>query len=174
MFNNPYQITDLPTGALAQTYERRISQSSLALTSGRLCLSAIYLRAGLTVTSITYAGSSTAMSGGTHGWAALYTPSRTLMAQSPDDTGITWTVNTNKTFTLSSPQTTTIEGWHYVGIMHTVTTTMPTLASIIIIQNVTTVAPNMGGFSDSGLTTTAPSTAAAPSASFTVPYAYVS
>jgi len=165
-------VTDLPTGAIAQTFERRNGMGSQASTSGRLLLAGIYLRAGTVITTITFASSSTAMSGGTHGWAALYNPSLGLMAQSADDTGITWGANVNKTFTLSAPQTLTVTGWHYVGVMVTVTTTMPTLASLVVIANTAQASPSVGGLSDTGLTTTAPATATAPS-SFIIPWAMV-
>lgn len=165
-------VTDLPTVAIAQTFERRNGMGSQAPTSGRLTLSAIWLPAGKTVTSITFASSSTALAGGTHGWAALFTPSRGLMAQSTDDTGITWSTNINKTFTLTAPQVTTVAGWHYVGLMLT-GSTMPTLASLVVIQNAAGLTPAVGGLSDTGLTGTAPATATAPTG-FVVPYAYVS
>lgn len=173
MIRNPAsQVTDLPSGAIAQTFERRNGMQSLAGTSGVELLSAIWLPAGKTITSVTFASSSTAMVGGTHGWATLRNPSRVLMAQSADDASITWGTNVNKTFTLSSPQVTTVDGWHYVGLMCTAST-MPTLAAILVIANVAQLGQSAGGSSGSGLTTTAAGTAAAPTG-FTIPYAYVS
>lgn len=173
MLSNPPVIpTDLPVGAIAQTFERRNGFQSLAGTSGVELLSAIWLPAGRTITSVTFASSSTAMVSGTNGWATLRDPSRNLMAQSANDTGITWATNVNKTFTLTAPQVTTVTGWHYVGVMCTAST-MPTLAAILVISNVAQIGQSVGGSSGAGLTTTAPGTAAAPTG-FTIPYAYVS
>lgn len=173
MLSNPPVIpTDLPTGAIAQTYERRNGMQSLAGTSGAELMAAIWLPAGKTITSVTFASSSTALVAGTHGWATLRDPSRNLMAQSADDAAITWATNVNKTFTLSAPQVTTVTGWHYVGVMCT-GSTMPTMAAILVISNVAQIGQSVGGSSGSGLTTTAAPTAAAPTG-FTIPYAYVS
>lgn len=162
--------TDCPTAAFAETFERRQTLSASAGTSGRLVLSAIYLKAGQTVTSISFGSGSTALATPSNGWGALYSPSLGLLGQSTDDTGITWAANSKKTFTLATPAYIPTTDWYYVGYC-IVASTMPTV--LCASNNVfTTESPAMGGWSTTGLTGTAPATAAALSAA-PYPYAYV-
>lgn len=172
MLINPAVIpTDLPTGAVAETFERRQQLTASAGTSGRLVLSAIYLRAGQPVASATFFSGTTALATGTHGWAALLDPNRNLLGQSADDTSVAWAANTEKTFTLTAPVAAAVSGWHYVGYL-LVASTMPTVWCLSN-NGATSKPPAMGGWSTTGLTDTAPATAAAPSAA-PYPYAYVS
>jgi hypothetical protein len=176
IINGPTVIpTDLPTGWLAQTYERRQSLSLVALTSGRLHVSAIWLPSGMQVSNIMFQTSTTALATPSHGWAALYTPARALLGQSTNDTSIAWAANTVKTFALAAPATTTVSGWHYIGVS-VVAGTMPTLVCVRPDSAglTSTIPPIIGGFSTaSGLTSTAPDPAAAITSGF-IPYGGVS
>lgn len=175
MLTNPPVIpSDMPAAAIAQSADRRSTTfSSLAPTSGRLTMTAIYLRSGQVVNSVTFFSTATALSGGSHGWAALFDPSRNLLAQSANDTGITWAASVSKTFTLAAPVAILTSGWYYVGVS-IVATTMPTLASQPTGSSVVSQdAPVMGGWSTASLTSTAPATAGAIAVQ-NCPYSYVS
>ena len=162
-----------PTGAVAETYPRMTGtgSSQTAPTSGRLHLSAVYLPAGVTVSSITYLSGGTPGSGLTNQWFALYSSALALLAQTADDTTTAWGSTTTKTLTIASPVTTTYSGLHYVGIM-VAASTVPTLLGFT--SSTHGIAPITNGSSTTGLTTTAPSTAAALTAQTTTPYAYLS
>lgn len=169
MIKNPQvEPTDLPTGWKAQTYERRQTLTIVTPVTGRLHHSAIWLTAGTVVSNILFQSSTTALSGGSHGWASLHNGSRVLLGQSVNDTGITWATNTLKTFALAAPVTISSTGWHYLGLC-VVATTMPTLVGVAPNNAGLTgqLAPVVGGYSTaSGLTTTAPDPAPALTTSF--------
>lgn len=154
-----------------------VSQSIGALSSGRVTLVAIELPSGLVVTSITFASGTTAANGPTIQWFSLHDSSRNLLRQTVDHGSNSWNGNTLKTLALTSTFTTTYSGLHYLGIMVTATTAVPTLASN---ANTGAVAPILGldpilaGTADTGLTTSAPNPAAALTAINGIPYAYVS
>ncbi len=151
-----------PTGALFQNFDRQLAgNTAIAPTSGTMRLVSIWLPAGTLVTSATFCAGTTAMSGGTHGWAALYDSSLALVgSQSANDTGITWAANAAKTFTFGSTYTTTYTGLYYVGLLM-VASTMPTMCGQTIGIGISGMAPAMGGNSTTSLTTTAPNPAAA-------------
>lgn len=153
-------VSDLPTGVLAQSFERRFTSTAAAPTSGRATMTAIYLYAGTTVTSLTFASHTTALATGSHGWAALYTPGGVLLSQSADDTSVAWAITTAKTFTLGAPQVIATTGW-YIASLSIVATTMPTVVSAAVGYAVASMPPVLGGNSSStALTTTAPGTIA--------------
>lgn len=135
-----------------------------ALSTGRLTLTALYLQAGEVVTSLTFISGTTAGATLTHTWFALYDfTTRALIRQTNDDTSAAWATATVKTLNLSSTYTVPTTGLYFAGINVT-GTTVPT-----IIGNTTSTAllgltPLINGSSTTGLTATAPATAAAPSA----------
>jgi hypothetical protein len=155
------QRSNKPTGALGQTHDRTASTSTQALTSGRLYVVGYDFRAGDVVTSITFYSTATAISGGTHGWAAVFTSGIVPLGQSTDDTSVAWAASTAKTFTMSAPVVIPSDGFGYLGLMIAATTppsvecTVPGSASQL-------AAPAVGGQSTlSGLTGTAPNPGAA-------------
>jgi hypothetical protein len=152
---SPQVFTDLPSGAIAQTSERRYLGTKLTLLTGRAMLSAIYLVAGTTVTSATFASSNTALSGGANGWVALYNPSLNLDVQSTDAVP-TWGANSLKTFTFSSQYVLAVTGWHVVALMITATT--PNNVEAYNVGSAPAgITPIMGGGSNqTSLTGTAP------------------
>lgn len=169
----PLGGTGLPTGAIAQTYSRNLVSFTVpAIASGRLVLVSIPLITGQVITSATFISSSTALAGGSHGWAALYNPALHLLGQSTDDTGITWAATTSKTFTLTSPVTITATADYYIGYC-IAATTMPTVYGLFIPSAPGVIAPAISGLSTAALTGTAPTDAAALSTP-TTPYCYVS
>lgn len=167
---------DLPTGAKAQTYDRSLGASSNSdLLSGRLTLVAVHLRAGQVISSITFFAASTALSGGSNQWFALYDSALGKLAVTADDTTTAWGGNSFKTLALTAPYTVLTSGLYYLGIC-VVATTVPTLRGPVTVANLNAAAPVLAGSSTTGLTdpASAPTTAAAITATVSTPYAYCS
>jgi hypothetical protein len=164
-----------PTGAEAETFSRAYpyALNAAVVVSGRMTLTAVYLPTGATVSTISYLSGTTALSGGTAQWFALYNSSRVLLAQTADDTSTAWGSNTVKTLTLASPVTTTYSGLYYLGINVTAST-VPTFITTPASSVAVAVVPILSGSADTGLTTTAPATATTITARTEVPYAYCS
>lgn len=194
---SPYPDTIKRAGVIAETVPRRAG-ASVALASGTLALFTIEIphRAGLkngdpfvgtgqaidqsdaggeahrtVVTSITFASGTTALSGGTHLWFALYDDKLNLLAQTADDTAPTWAANAEKNMELTepyklpafpSPNNVNDEppAFYYVGIC-VAATTPPTLRATGADGTVGARAPALFGRSSTGLTTTPPNPAAA-------------
>lgn len=169
MLNNPFvPLTDLPVGLKGQSYSRIQTSTLIALTSGRLVLTAIPVRAGTLVSSLSFISSTTGLSGGTNGWAALFDPSLNLLGQSADAGGaIAWAANSYKSFALASPVIVPSDGLYLAGVMIAATTppslvgVNPANGGVILVSQ----APALGGQYNTGLTTTAPATASGFSAS---------
>lgn len=168
------ELATAPSGALAETFSRRfVVTNSAILSSGRLSMVAVALPQGTTVSSITFLSSTTALNTGTNQWFALYNSDRTLIGQTADDTSTAWASSSLKTLSFASPVTTTRSGLHYLGIM-VAASTPPSLAAGTPSVLTNTFPPILFGYADTGLTDTAPATAAALAAQGTLPYAYVS
>jgi hypothetical protein len=75
-----------PSGALAETYPRRLINASTSISSGLAIFTAIPLPAGLTVTNISFWVASTAQASGTHGWYAITDSTFKVLAVSADQT----------------------------------------------------------------------------------------
>lgn len=149
-------------GTIAETIPRSLClETSLsALTSGTLYLCAIHLRAGQRVNAISVASGTTAAASPLNQWFALYDQNRGLLRQTVNDTTNAWAGSTIKTLALTSQYTVTYTGLHYVGIM-VEATTVPTLRGLAKGTVVSALPPTLHGNSTAGLTTTAPATAAA-------------
>jgi hypothetical protein len=185
-FNNPLGVEAANqgvTGSLAATMRRGLDVGSVtlnALTTQRLYLVAIWLPKGITVTSITWYSGTNAAVTPTNQWSALFSSGLVKRAISTDDTSTPWASNSAKTFTMTTPYTTTVAGLHYIGLM-VKAGTMPQLCGAT--GGVTTagtpraLAPLFCGLaSDTGLTDPAscPSTAGVIAASLSYAYAEVS
>lgn len=163
----------LPTGVKAISMPRigTFSTTLAALTSGRLLLVGIPLREGDSISSLTFISGTTALATGTNHWFALYDQSLALLRQTADQGAAAWAANTIKTLNLSSAHVATYTGLHYAGIM-VAATTVPTLLGMngnATLNGLRT--PVLVGASTTGLTTTAPATAAALSTTVsTLPY----
>ena len=163
-----------PTGALAETVNRALAGSnSSVLSSGRMQMIALPLTAGTVVTTATFLAATTGAGTPTAQWFALYDSARVLLGQTADDTSTAWAANNTKTLTFAAPITTTYTGMHYLAIC-VAAATPPTLFSYGGAAITNGLTPVLAGFADTGLTTTAPATAAAITAAAAVPYAYVS
>lgn len=164
-----------PTGAVRQSQDRRdVSNSTTVLTSGRMCVVAIHLQAGDVVNSITFMNT-TAGSGLTHVWYALYDANHNLISATADDTSTAWVANTAKTLALSSSYTVPTTGLYYLGIV-VVGSTLPNMLCTVGLAAALGLNPIISATANTGLTT--PATAPATLGAFTVanaqPYAYVS
>jgi hypothetical protein len=159
--NNKFVLS----GSLYETFDRCLCDevNTAALSTGRLSLQAIYLPAGVTITSISFWSATTAAGTPTNQLFGLFDSSYNLLRSSTNDTTTAWAANSRKTLNLSSTFTTTYSGVHYVGIMVTATT-VPTLKgnTAKVGGQLNAGAPTMGGTSNTGLTTALPATANAP------------
>lgn len=168
----------LPTGAIADTMDRRyaLSNTLAALSTGRLSMTAIGLETGVTITSITVVSGTTAAVTPTNQIFGLYDSSRNLLRATSNNTTTAWGASTARTLNLTSTYLTTSSGLYYIGCMVTAGT-VPTLqgsssASSSLLGNAVT--PIMSGTSSTGLTTSLPNPAAALTSSGIQFYAYVS
>lgn len=161
----PYRNQKVLDGALYETFDRDICDevNTSVLSSGRLSLQAIWIPAGVTITSISFWSATTAGATLTNQLFGLYDGSLNRLAVSNNDTSTAWAANSRKTLTLTSTFTTTYSGLYYLGIM-VAATTVPTLKGNTAKTNgaLGAGAPSMGGTSNTGLTTTLPATATAP------------
>ncbi len=162
---SPYHRYNLPTGAIAQTFNRDTPSTNLGTTvlqTGVLYLSAIYLPRCI-ATSATFRSAGSGVGTPTHWWFALYDSALGLLRQTADQTTTAWAQNTTMNKSFTTPVTITAAGLYYVGIMITAST-MPTMLGLARGQSTDPAllfAPFLYGTSDGSLTTTAPPTAAA-------------
>jgi hypothetical protein len=119
---------------LIQNYPRTLVASSTltAPTSGTLRLDAVWLPAGLLVSSIAYFAGTTALGTGSNQWFALFDRNRNLLAITADDTDTAWGANAAKRLALTTPYRTPAAGLYYVGLC-VVASTMPTLAGVVTV-----------------------------------------
>lgn len=129
------------------------------------------LRAGHTLSNLTYFAAATAGATLTHSWACLVRVSDlTIVAVSPDNTTASWAVQTSRTYTFNTPFTADKDEFLYAGIM-IAGTTMPTLYGNTLTNAITWFA-NLGGNSTGSLTTplAVGATVAAPTSRNTIFY----
>ena len=167
----------LPTGAIAESFDRALISSSANLITGQMRLVAIDLPSGVVITSITFVSGATALALGTspHFWVALYSSALAApLRQSTDNTAAVWGANTALTTTLSSTFTTTYSGLHYIGVMCAQTGgTIPNVVISTGSATANTIAPIRSSTAGSGLAATAP-TSPTPTAVGGVVWGYVS
>lgn len=167
-----------PTGALAETMPRELCPANnltSTLTSGRLSLFGIHLRAGMPVSNITFYSGGTALATGSNQWFALYDSALAKLQVTADDTSTAWAANTAKTLALASAYTPTYSGLHYVGIC-VVASTPPSLLGLLTGNAaLLATAPSLCHTADTGLTdpASAPATATSSGNEIRRPYAYV-
>jgi hypothetical protein len=173
------RVSLAPTGALAVTVDRASAAITnvATLTTQKLFLTLIKLKAGMVITSISFHTGATAANGPTNWWFALYSYHATapvFLRQTADQTTTAMAANTPYTKNLTSTYTVTTSGLYYVGIMVKATTAVPTLLCSSPNALVASIAPIMqGNTSDSSLTTSAPSPAGTITSANTRAYAWV-
>ncbi len=147
-----------------------------SLTSGSMELAKIPVFEGQVITKVCfYSGDTALVKGATpHLWGALFesavaTTPYDFLFQSADDTNATWGADTKKSFTLTAAHTVTaaqaLVGYLYGGVMQSggAGVTMVKLRYFGNLAYLTSaITPHSGGVSTTGLTTTAPDPAAAP------------
>ena len=151
-----------PTGIKAESIPRTIAGVNIAaVASGTMIMQAIWLPAGTVITNLLAMSGTTASATQTNRWLALYDQNRALLRQSPDTTTTALAASTLYTGAVTS-FTTTYSGIHYIGLMTAGTTINSwigtTAAAAAAVRG---LAPILTGTSTTALTTTAPATAAA-------------
>lgn len=153
------------SGALYETRDRDLCEevNSAVLSTGRLSLQAIYIPAGVTITSISFWSATTAASIPTNQLFGLYDNNLNYLRASNNDTTTAWAATAKKALNLTSSFTTAYSGLYYLAIMVTAAT-VPTLKGNTAKTGgqLGGGAPSMGGTSNTGLTTSLPTTANAP------------
>lgn len=164
-----------PSAAISETMPRQSALANQAmLLSQRLNLVGIWLPKSVTVTSIAFVSAATAASSPTNQIFGLYDSSRALLRATNNDTTTAWSANAVKSLNLTSTFVTTYAGFHYLGIM-VQASTVPTLTGVNVTSSaISALAPVLSGSSNTGLTTSLPDPANAPTGVANVPYAYVS
>lgn len=165
---NPLSLVEAAmflTGCKAETFPRHLvpEVNTALLSTGRLSLEAIAIRAGELLTSISFWSATTAGATLTNQLFGLYDNNLNLLRSSVNDTSTAWAANTRKTLNLTSTFTTTYSGLYYLGIM-VAATTVPTLKGYTARTGgqLNAAAPSLGGTSNTGLTTALPNPANAP------------
>lgn len=174
-------FTPLPnfgvSGSKAETFDRNYlaEVNVAALSTGRLTLQAIWLTAGMVITSISFASATTALGTGTNQLFGLFDVNRNLLAVTNNDTSTAWAANTVKTLNLTAQYTVPYTGFYYIGVM-VAATTVPTLKghTAFTASQLHGAAPIIGGTSSTGLTTALPNPAAAITAGTTSVWGCVS
>ena len=154
----PYGIA----GTKAESVPRNLAGVNIAAaTSGTMVMQAIWLPAGMVISNLIAHSGTTASATQTNRWMALYDQNRALLRQSVDSTTTVLAANTLWTAPITS-YTTTYSGIYYVGIL-TAATTANSLVGVTAAGNaaIRGHVPILTGTSTTGLTATAPSTAAA-------------
>lgn len=166
-----------PTAAIRESIPRPFAAGDqAALTSAQLYVVALYLEAGVPITSITFVSSTTAASVPLNQWFGIFDiTTRAPLRLTADDTTTAWASNSRKTLALSSLYTPTYSGFYDIGIM-VKATTPPTLRGVNMGQVLSNDPPVTAGTSTGSLTDPAscPNPIAALSVASTMAYCYVS
>ena len=149
-----------PTGALATSHPDRTGPAFSAgltglLTSGTLMLFALPVRAGLTMSAVTFHSGTQAAVAPTNQWAVICNSSRVVKAVSPDLLTEAWATVSPKTFTFAASYTPTTNTFVYVGLM-VAAGTVPAIYGTndaASSQHIAGLAPIMAGASTTGMTT---------------------
>jgi hypothetical protein len=136
-----------------------------ALSTGVMTAVPLWLRAGDTVTNLSFLSGATAGGTLTHWWFALYSNAATpaLLAQTADQTSAAWAADTWKTLALATAQKITASGIYYAACM-VAATTVPSLIGTRGAKALVTGEGVLGQTSGSSLAATATATLASPTA----------
>lgn len=152
----PYGIA----GAKAESVPRIHAGTTVAAaTSGTLVMQAIWLPAGMTISTLTTQSGPTAAATPTARWLALYDQNRSLLRQAPDLGTTALAANTLWQQSIT-PYVTTYSGLYYIGILTVATTPNSLIGATTAAQAaIRGQVPILSGTSNTALTTTAPATA---------------
>jgi hypothetical protein len=167
-----------PAGALRETVPRGTTSlnSSGALTSGTLFLTAIALVAGDQVRSISVVAAGTGAASPTAQWFGLFDANRNALALTADDGATAWPANTTKTLSFAATYMVPTSGLYYVGVM----VAAATVPSLYVLNNggslPESLPPVLSGTSTAGMSAppSLPFTAAAIAPQAQRPYIYLS
>lgn len=171
-------LNSVPQIDPVQTFHRKnlnrvglIDLGTATLTTQVMRSAPMWFSAGDLVSNLTFCSGATALATATNWWFALFSAAATpaLLAQSADQTNTAWGANTAMTLALATAQKINNGGIYYVAVM-VKAATVPSLLGTLAAPAVVTGEANIGQTSGTGLTTTAPSTIASPTASQLVPY----
>ena len=160
-FNMP--VDPLRAALSIGKYETRsrldCSGVGIAVPTGLLSLTPIWLPSGLAVSSITFCSGSTGGASLTHQWFGLYNSAQAQLATTSDDTTTAWSSQSTKTLNVAtiasgsaSSFTTTYEGLHYLGLC-VAATTVPTYYGLTATIAAATMSPSLGGTNSTVRTT---------------------
>jgi hypothetical protein len=140
------------------------------LATGIMTAVPLWLRAGDTVTNLSFLSGATAGGTLTHWWFALYSNAATpaLLSQSADQVSAAWAADTWKTLALGTAQKIAASGIYWAACM-VAATTVPSLIGTRAAKALVTGETAIGQTSGSALTTTATATLATPTAARQVP-----
>lgn len=171
-----------PNLILGETITRSaMLNSSVAITSGTLFLTAVPLLSGVSVGHLKFYNNGAAVSP-THWWFALFDSSLNMLAVTADRTSTAWNANTPTSLAIATIAsgaatsfTTTYTGLYYVGIMMAAGTTVTLIGGGHAASGVIGDTPVLAGASTASLTTppSFPSQATAIAAGTGLPYATV-
>lgn len=136
-----------------------------SLATGVMTAVPLWLRAGDTVTNLSFLSGATAAATLTHWWFALYSGAATpaLLSQSADQVAAAWGADTWKTLALGTPQKIATTGIYYAACM-VAATTVPSLIGTRGAKALVSGEPVLGQTSGSALAATATATLATPAA----------
>ncbi|MFD6421556.1 hypothetical protein [Streptomyces sp. NPDC060198] len=157
----------------AETFHRanlpRVGLDDIAAgASGVMCSVALYLQDGDLISNLTFISGGTAGATLTNQFAALYSRTGTLLAQSVDKTSEAWAADAAKTFALAAPQRIAKGGIYYAALA-VAASTVPTLVGSGGAKPFLTGEGNLAQTSGSSLTATAPATIVSPTYKRAVP-----
>lgn len=141
-----------------------------SLATGVMTAVPLWLRAGDTVTNLSFLSGATAAATLTHWWFALYSNAATpaLLSQSADQVAAAWAADTWKTLPLAAPQKIAATGIYYAACM-VAATTVPSLVGTRGAKALVTGEGALGQTSGSALLGVATATLAAPAAARQLP-----
>jgi hypothetical protein len=123
----------LRTGVIAESFPRFgapvTNLGTTVLTSGQQLFAAVPVVTGQVISQITFWSGTTALATGSNQWFSLYDASRNLLRVTSDDTSTAWATNAEKTLTLATSYTVTVDGFLYAGVMVNATT-VPSLLGV--------------------------------------------
>lgn len=154
----PIQSQYKATADITENFPRTLAGvlTGPGLTSGRMSVEAIYLTAGMVVTSLVYVNGTTLGVGQTNLWAALWDPTGLKVAVSQDELTAIVPSTTEKVFTLAGgPYTIPTSGMYYATYTWVGSGAVPTLLGTLSNAIVNGLAPILSGNGATGQTTPA-------------------
>lgn len=165
-----------PSGAFAESVPKIAGSVDCAIAASGVELSCmIPLPAGLLVTSLIFVTGATAAVAPTAGYVCLRGPTGLLLAQSADFGSTARAANTAYTVALATAQVVPVAGLYRIGISFTVSTTVPTLRGVSMLNAaLTAVGTTVSVTHGSAVGAVAPPTTITPANAFVIPYFLVS